>query len=170
MRNRDLRGVRGGWLFLVALLVTGCGGQGTAPDVPAGTFRAKIDGTVSDSLAGNAHYRMEEGKLVGLELGAEDGPGLSIEVEARPLAVRQYRVVDAGLFGTERPGGGPGVLCFLTVDGAQFKATEGSLEITYVGDDQVGATFTFEMEGNFDTGPSDAPSVYVTGATNAGPE
>lgn len=138
--------------------------------MPVGQFRAHIDGTVSDSLTGRARYRMEKGKLVGLELGSQEGPGLSIQVEARPLDLRQFEIVDAGLFGTERPGGAPGALSFLTIDGAQFVAQEGTLEITYIGDEQIGATFTFRMEGDFDMTPSDAPSVEVTGAVNAGPE
>lgn len=150
--------------------MSGCGGEGTVPDVPVGQFRAVVDGSVSDSLAGTAQYRMDDGRLVGLELGARRGPGLSIEVEPRPLDLRHYSVVESGLFGTERPGGAPGVLSFLTIDGGQFEAREGTLEITYVGDEQVGATFTFQMGGDFDAGPADAPSVRVTGRVNARPE
>lgn len=157
-------------LLLVALLGSGCGENGNVPDIPVGQFRADIDGTVSDSLTGAARYRMEGDTLVGLELGTKRGEGLSIQVEARPLAVRRYEIVEAGLFGTARPGGPPGALSFLTIDGAQFEAKGGTLEITYVGTAQVGATFAFQMEGDFETIPSDAPSVEVAGEVNARPE
>ena len=157
-------------LFLGGLLLVGCGGKGTPPDVPAGRFTAHVVGSVSDTLTGQVHYRMDDGALIGLELGAREGPGLSIELEPRPPALRTYEVIEAELFNTDRPESAPGILAFLTVDAAQFEATDGSLELTYLNDEQVGATFFFLMEGDFENGPSDAPSVKVTGALNAPPE
>lgn len=157
-------------LGLCGLVLAGCEGEGTPPDVSAGQFTAHVEGSVSDTLTGPVHYRMDEGALVGLELGGKDGPGLSIELEPQPPALRTYEVIDAELFRTERPESLPGILAFLTVGEARFEATDGTLELTYLNDEQVGATFSFLMEGDFEDGPSDAPSVKVTGSLNAPPE
>lgn len=156
-------------LFLGLLFLFGCEGEGKAPDVATGRFTAHVNGAVTDTLTGAGHYRMSDGALVGLELGPKNGPGLSIELEPLPPDLRTYEVVDWDLFTNDRDGP-PGVMAFLTVEGAQFEATEGSLDLTYVGDDQVGASFSFEMEGEFDEGPSEWPSVHVTGALNASSE
>ena len=157
-------------LLLGGLLLVGCEGKGTPPDVSAGQFTAHVEGSVSDTLTGPVHYRMDDGALVGLELGPKDGAGLSMELEPQPPALRTYEVVDAELFNMERAGSPPGILAFLTVGEARFEATDGSLELTYLNDEQVGATFSFLMEGDFEDGPSDAPSVKVTGSLNAPPE
>jgi hypothetical protein len=157
-------------LILGGLLLAGCAGKGTPPDVPAGRFTAHVEGSVSDTLTGAVNYRMAEGALVGLELGPKDGPGLSMELEPQPPALRTYEVIDAELFNTERPESPPGILAFLTVGEGRFEATDGTLELTYLNDEQVGATFSFLMEGDFEDGPSDAPSVKVTGSLNAPPE
>jgi hypothetical protein len=74
------------------------------------------------------------------------------------------------LFNLERPGSPPGIVAFLTVDEAQFEAVDGTFELTYVNDERVGATFAFQMEGDFVEGPSETPSVAVTGSLNAPPE
>lgn len=160
----------GAFILLSVILFGGCGGKGNAPDVAAGHYRADVAGALSDSLVGTARYRIDDGSIVGLELGSERGPGLSIELEPRPVDLRQYEVVESELFGLERPGGTPGMLGFLTVDGAQFEATDGTLEVTYVGDDYVGGTFTFQMEGTVNGLPGDVSSVEVVGAVNARPE
>lgn len=157
-------------LLLWGLLIVGCEEKGTPPDVPAGQFAAHVEGSLNDTLTGPVHYRMDEGKLVGLELGPKDGPGLSIELEPQPPALRTYEVIEADLFTTERPENTPGILAFLTVDAARFEATDGSLELTYLNDEQLGATFSFLMEGEYENGPSEAPSVKVTGSLNAPPE
>lgn len=154
---------------LVALAVAGCDGQADPPDVPPGRFTAEINGTVSDTIRGPVHYRMEEGMLVGLELGPRDAPGLSVELEPQPPELRTYEVVEWELFNTERSGTAPGVLAFLTLRDIRFEATEGTFDVTYVGDEQIGATFAFEMEGD-EAGPTDTPSVKVTGALNAPPD
>jgi hypothetical protein len=156
-------------LVLGGLLLAGCGGEGTPPDVPAGTYTAHVTGALSDTLTGPAHHRTRDGALTGLELGEKGNPGLSIELEPQPADPRTYEVVPADLFRLDRPNDPPGVLAFLSLEPAQFEAVDGTLELTYVGEEQVGATFSFEMEGRFEDGPSDAPSVQVTGALNAPP-
>ena len=167
----DFLSIRYSLLFLLGgFLLVGCKGTGTPPDVPAGRFTACVEGSVRDTLTGPVYYRMDDGALVGLELGPKDGAGLSMELEPQPPALRTYEVIDAELFNTERPDHPPGTLAFLTVDDARFEATDGTLELTYLNDEQVGATFSFLMEGNFKEGPSDAPSVQVTGSLNAPPE
>lgn len=160
----------GSVLTLSILLLVGCGGKGQVPDVPAGQFEATVEGAVRDTLSGAVHYRTRGDSLVGLELGPRDGPGLSIELEPQLPALRTYEVVEGELFGTDRPGSSSGAMAFLATGEAQFEATSGSLELTYVGDEQVGATFTFQMEGEFVKGPSGSPGVNVTGVLNAPPE
>jgi len=154
-------------LLLGGLVLAGCGGRGSSPDVPAGRFTAQVEGTVSDTLRGEAFARRSGDELLGLELGPEDGAGLSIELEPRPLALRTYEVVDAELFRLERPDTPPGLLAFLRLEHAQFEAVDGTLELTYVNEDRVGATFSFQMEGAFEEGGEDGVSVEVTGELNA---
>jgi hypothetical protein len=154
-------------MLLGALLFAGCGGRGTEPGVAEGRFTAYVEGGVTDTLRGAAHARHRGDDLVGLELGNEGGPGLSVELEPHAPALRTYDVVDAELFQMERPDTPPEALAFLFLDRARFAATEGTLEVTYVSDDQVGATFTFQMDGAFDEGGSDVVSVEVTGEVNA---
>lgn len=167
----DFISIRNGTaLFLIGLLLAGCEGKGRLPNVSAGQFTAHVDGAVRDTLTGPVHYRVKDDSLVGLELGAKDGPGLSIELEPQPPALRTYEVINWELFNRERPGSLPGVVAFLTVDEARFETTDGTLELTYVGDEQVGARFNFQMDGEFVEGPSEVPSVEVTGSLNAPPQ
>jgi hypothetical protein len=167
----NLRSIASAGLFVLGgLLLGGCEGRGSPPDVPAGEFTAYVRGAVSDTIAGPVHYRVRGDSLVGLELGAKNGPGLSIELEPQPPALRTYEVVDAELFGTTQTGSSSGVMAFLTTGEARFEATDGTLELTYVNDERVGATFTFQMEGEFVEGPSERPAVKATGALNAPPE
>jgi hypothetical protein len=158
-------------LWVVSGLLVGCGGRGTPPKVPSGEFTAYVDGSLSDTLSGAVHHRMTEaGALTGLELGPEDGAGLSIDLEPHTPALRSYEVVDAELFGMERPDQPPGVMAFLALDAAQFAAVDGTFELTYVDDRQIGATFSFQMDGAFDEDRGETPSVEVTGVLNAAPE
>lgn len=158
-------------LWVLSGLLVGCGGRGTPPKVPSGEFTAYVDGSLSDTLSGAVHHRItEEGALTGLELGPKDGAGLSIELEPHAPALRTYEVVDAELFGLARPDQPPGVMAFLTLDDAQFATVEGTFELTYVDEEQIGATFTFQMEGEFDGDRGETPSVEVTGVLNAAPE
>lgn len=154
-------------LLLGGLLWVGCEGRGTPPDVPSGQFTAYVTGAVEDTLRGTAHSRRADGALTGLELGARDGPGLSIELEPQSPELRTYEVLESELFRLERPNGTPAVLAFLSLEHAEFEATGGTLELTYVSEDQVGATFTFQMEGRFDDSGGDDASIEVTGAVNA---
>jgi hypothetical protein len=162
--------VSGLLLVVSGLLFTGCEGKGSLPNVPAGQFTARVQGALSDTLRGPVHYRSKGDSLVGLELGAKDEPGLSIELEPQPPALRTYEVINWELLNRSPPGTPPGTVAFLTVDEAQFKATDGSLELTYVDEEQIGAQFTFLMEGEFTEGPSEMPSVEITGSLNAPPE
>lgn len=157
-------------LLLSGLLVVGCMEKGTPPSVSTGRFVAHVNGTINDTLKGPVHYRTKGDSLSGLELGPENGAGLSIELEPRPPALRTYEVVNWELLNLERPGAAPGAMGFLTVGGARFESIDGSFELTYLGSDQVGATFTFQMEGEFVQGPSESPAVAVTGTLNATPE
>jgi hypothetical protein len=122
---------------------------------------------VDDTLRGTAHARRADGTLTGLELGARDGPGLSVELEPQPPELRTYEVIEPELFRLERPDSPPGALAFLSLEHAQFEATDGTLELTYVSDDHIGVRFSFRMEGAFDDGGGDDVSVEVTGAVNA---
>ncbi len=161
----------GGMLLLLSgLSMIGCESKGNRPNVPAGQFTAHVKGALSDTLTGPVHYRSKGDSLVGLELGTKDGPGLSIELEPQPPALRTYEVVNWELFNRDRSESPPGAVAFLTVEEARFEATDGSLELTYVNDEQIGAKFTFQMQGNYVAGPSEAPSVEVSGALNAPPE
>lgn len=152
-------------LLLGTFLMTGCGSN-AAPDVPAGQYAAEVEGAVTDTLEGAVHHRTADGRLIGIELGERDGAGLSMELEPYPPDTRSYSVIDGELFGMERPGGTPGVMAFLTVDGTQFRATAGSLHVQRVAGETIGASFSFEMEGEVASGGDDA-GVRVTGELNA---
>lgn len=157
-------------LLAGSLLWIGCEGQGTPPDIPPeGRFTAYLTGAISDTLSGTAHYRRTDGTLTGLEFGARDGPGLSIDLEPQPPERRTYEVLEPELFRMERPDRRAGALAFLSLDHAQFAATDGTLELTYVGEDRIGGTFSFQMEGSFDDGGGNEVSVEVSGAVNAPP-
>jgi hypothetical protein len=157
--------------LLVGGFWAGCGGQGTPPDVPSGEFTAYVDGSLSDTLSGTVHHRLtEDGALTGIELGEKGEPGVSIDLEPEPPGLRTYEVIEAELFGLDHPDRPPGALAFLTLDRARFAAVDGTLQLTYVHDDRIGATFTFEMEGEYDGPATDGSSVEVTGALNAGVE
>lgn len=160
--------VRSGFVLLLGVLLwAGCGGHGTPPDVPAGEFTAYVDGSLSDTLSGTVHRRVTtEGGLTGVELGRQDGPGVSIDLESQPPALRTYEVIESELFGLDRPGRPPAALAFLRLNEGQFEAVDGTFELTYVNDDEVGATFTFQMEGEYEGVASDGPSVKVTGVLN----
>lgn len=155
-------------VVMAGTLVMGCEGTGTPPNVPSGDFTAYVEGSVSDTLSGEARYRTtEEGAISTVELAAKGEPGLSIELEPQPPALRTYEIVAAELFGLERKGQPPGAMAFLSVKNAQFYAVDGTFELTYVSDEEIGATFSFQMNGEFEEVPSDAPSVDVNGVVNA---
>lgn len=154
--------------LLIGFGLVGCQGDGTRPEVATGTFRAQIEGAIDDTLTGPGRYRLREGRLVGMELGRERDPGLSIDLEPLPLDRRTYEVVSTDLFQVDRPGTPPGVVAFHSSSkGARFVATDGTLDITYLEENQVAGTFTFAMEGDFETGSSETLSIQVTGAFNA---
>lgn len=146
--------------------VLGCE-DSSRPEVPEGRFTAQIEGGVTDTIAGPAFYQLKAGELVRIELGAKDQPGLSLELEPRPLDQQTYQVVEWNLLDAERDEAPPGVVAFLTVQDAHFEATHGTLDVTYVGEEEVGATFEFEMEGSFVGGSSANASVHVSGSFRA---
>jgi len=154
-------------VLLGGLLLVGCGGQGAEPDVSEGRFTAYVEGAVSDTLRGVARARHEDDALVGLELGEQGESGLSIELEPHPPGLRSYEVVDPQVFRMDRRDGAPDGLAFLHLDRTAFEATGGTLELTYVSEEQVGATFTFRMEGALVERGGDAASIEVTGEVNA---
>lgn len=156
------------WLVLLLLVggLLGCE-DSSRPEVPEGRFTAQVEGGVTDTIAGPAFYRLKEGELVGIELGAKDQPGLSLELEPRPLDQRSYEVVEWNLLDAERDEAPPGVVAFLAIQDARFEATHGTLDVTYAGEEEVGATFEFEMEGSFVGGSSANASVHVTGSFRA---
>jgi hypothetical protein len=169
--SADGRGVVGALLpmLLGALLFAGCGGRGTEPGVPEGRYTAFVQGAVTDTLRGAAHARHRDSMLVGLELGGEGGPGLSIELDPLPPALRTYDVVDAETFQIDGDDTSPEGLALLQLDEANFEAVGGTIEFAYVSEEQVGATFTFQMDGAFNEGGGDDVSVEVTGELNAPP-
>lgn len=141
--------------------------EGTAPSTPAGKFEATVEGAITDTLRGRAHYRLSDSMLVGLELDADSVRGLSVEMEPRSLALRTYEVVDAELLGVERGEELPGFNAFLVTQNGDFHATAGSLHVSYLSEGELGATFSVEMEGTFDGVPGHDPSLSVSGTVHA---
>lgn len=155
-------------ILMIGLVVAGCEeGDGNQPEVPTGQFNVQVEGAITDTLSGPVYYRMEDQKLVGLELGNKNGPGLSIELEPRKPSLQTYEVVSWELFSLERTEDPPGAVAFLTIGNGQFQATAGTFEVTYVSEERVGATFDFRMEGAFGDRPRGSASVWVTGSLNA---
>ncbi|MFP4229309.1 MAG: hypothetical protein ACLFTE_10855 [Salinivenus sp.] len=158
------------WLLLAlsGAVLVGCGSADAPVDVEEGQFVAEIAGGVTDTLSGPVHYRMRDGELVGLELGAQDGPGLSIELEPRPLSSSTYEVVEDELFGVEHKRAPARALAFLTKGDAEFTARRGSVTVERGQGETVTATFSFEMAGRLSRGGGDA-GVLVDGQLHALP-
>lgn len=159
-----------GMVLVLSGVFVGCQGRGKPPPVEEGAFTAYVQGALSDTITGTAHFRTEDGTIQGFELGRRNGSGLSIELESHPLGLHTYEVVGPELFGVSRPGQSPGTIAFLTLGNGRFAAVNGTLELTYVDDEQVGAEFRFQMDGDFEGAPVKASSVEVTGMLNAPPE
>lgn len=158
-------GVLWGILLVGGLLLVGCEEE-AVPDVTEGTYRAHVEGALTDTLSGPAVYRNRAGRLVGLELGTRDGAGLSIEVGPQPLRPGTYEVVAAELLENASSDSLTGTLAFLSVEGTQFEATRGTLLVTHVGDSEVRGTINFEMEER-STGRLPERSVRVRGELRA---
>jgi len=138
------------WLAVVLLLVgvgglLGCQRGSGAIEVPSGEFVAEVEGTVTDTLTGPARHRMEDGKLVGLELGNRGEPGLSIQLEPAPPAPRRYRILEEELLSLERPADSSRGMAFLSLGETRFAAVAGSLRVERADGQTVAATFAFEM-------------------------
>jgi hypothetical protein len=155
------------WSLIAASLLAGCGADGNVPNVPPGRFVAVVRGAVTDSLQGRAMYRMEDGRLTGVELAVDSATGLSVDVEpqARPRGL--YQVVDWDLLGIDRGEAPPGVAVFLEVPAARFHAVAGTLDVSYVSAGEIGGTFDVQMEGTYDGVATDDPFVSVTGSFRA---
>ncbi|MFO8099721.1 MAG: hypothetical protein R6T83_08905 [Salinibacter sp.] len=157
------------WIVLVlGGALAGCGSADAPVDVERGQFVAEVDGSVTDTLSGPVHYRMQDGQLVGLELGTQTGPGLSIELEPRSPASGTYEVVEEDLFGVDHKQASVRALAFLTTADAKFTARRGTVTVEQVQDQTVAATFSFEMNGRLNRGGGDA-GVHVDGQLRAPP-
>lgn len=165
-------------LILIGLaLAVGCSeGSGPPPDVASGRYTAHVSGGVVDTLSGPVRYRTDDGRLVALELGEQQASGFSIELDPRPPALRTYSVLPPALF--RREGRSPSdtsgrrpasALAFLALGPARLHATGGTLEVTYVGEEQVAGTFTFRMRGGYQNSPDDNLTARVTGTLHALP-
>lgn len=152
------------WMLVLLLvgLLSSCG-SGSQYDVPKGAFTARVEGGLADTLTGAAVYRVRDSALVGLELGSEEGPGLSMELEPRPLEPRTYEVVDRL---RPRPSGPTGAVVFLTMGSARLTATGGTVNLTAVRQGEVDASFDLEMSGAFEGSPR-ALTVRVRGSVRA---
>jgi hypothetical protein len=155
-------------MMLVMLLLAGCGRQdGVPPGVEAGRFTAQVQGSVSDSLRGEAVYRMEDGRLTGVELSVDSTRGISVDVEPRRQARGVYEIVDWELMGVDRGDEPSGAVAFLELPRGQFHAVAGTLTVSYATSSEVSGSFVFRMEGSLDGVPGDAPSVSTTGSFRA---
>ena len=133
-------------------------------------FEAQIDGTLPDSIAGTAEYRLDaEGRLTGLELnrGEKFGDGLSIELEPHPPETRTYSVVNPSLLDAARSDDEPGATAFF-VDGTQrFTAVRGTVEVTEVGWTGLYGTFDLQMDGTMDEAVNEQVGIQLTGTFQA---
>jgi len=160
-------------LLGVLLLSFGCGTDSGA-EVAAGRYRLYVEGSVTDTLRGPALLRRQGNEHVGIELGPQDGPGMSIELTSRggddngPAQVRtgRYNVMAAGLRTSSREPSLTGALAVLSVAGIQFVGTRGHLSVTRVEEDAVAATLRLEMDGRASGSPGER-SVHVTGVLRA---
>lgn len=134
----------------LGLLISGCG-DASDLDVAAGRYRLQVRGAVADTLTGPAVLRSARDSRVGLELGARDKPGLSIELaprrtgEAPDVETGRYDVVRASLLNAPRTDSLPGLVAFLSLPNDRFEATEGHFSVTHAEKEAVGGTFDLEM-------------------------
>ncbi|MFB6230210.1 MAG: hypothetical protein ABEL04_03550 [Salinibacter sp.] len=173
----DRRSATACLLLCTVLLCLGCGDE-AALDVEKGQYQVSIEGSLTDTLAGPAVYRLQEEKRVRIELGTRKGPGLSIELEPRlPHSERggeegsvprpgRYDVVAASLLDRPHPDSLTGLIAFLSVADAQFAATQGHFSITHVADGTVTGTLDLTMEERPDDSLPER-AVRVTGALRA---
>jgi hypothetical protein len=163
----------GALLFLGAVpaLVAGCSPEpGAGPRVGRGRYEARSEGAIETALEGEAVYRTDEdGRLVGLELGAIDAAsGLSIEFEARPLAPRTYEVVTPDLLGSAPADAPPGATAYFAHDDLALTATSGIVQVTGVEGGVVTASFDLLLDGALPEVHAEL-SAHVTGQLRAVP-
>lgn len=156
-----------GWwcAFLPILLLAGCRNE-TKLGVTSGQYRARLKGSLTDTLSGPAVFRRQDDELVGMELGSRGGPGLSFQLGPHPLQPRSYVVVEAPLLEGRPADRRTGVLAFLSLQNVQLRATRGSLSVSHVGDGEIWGTFDFDMRGGTPGSPGEL-SVRVTGELRA---
>lgn len=160
------------WFCLMVLLV-GCG-ENPNLDVAPGRYRLQIEGALTDTLTGPAILRSAQDRHVGLELGARDGPGLSIELtpptpqpgDTSGVPTGRYEVVQPPLLDAPQSNRPSGVIAFLSLPNTNFVATQGHLSVTHVNDGAVGGTFDLEMTEQGRT-PAQPRTVRVTGTLRA---
>jgi hypothetical protein len=143
----------------------GCGTDG--PDVDSGRFSAQMTGSMTDRLRGDAVYRMEDGRLTGLELSVDSTTGLSVDVQPQSQPRGAYEVVEWDMLDVPRDGAPPGASVFLEVPDARFEAVAGTLTVSTAEADKVSGSFVFRMEGRYDGVARDAPFVSLTGSFRA---
>ena len=159
---------------LLSLLI-GCGG-GSGLDVEEGRYRLYVTGNLADTLTGPAIVRPQQNGHVGFELGARDGPGLSIELKPRPhrgttmsplqVSPGRYDVVAASLLDGPSADSLSGILAFLSLSDFQFTATRGHLSVQHAGEGRVGGRIDLEMAERESDTPGER-TVRVTGVLRA---
>ncbi|PEN14415.1 hypothetical protein CRI94_05130 [Longibacter salinarum] len=151
-----------------ALFGTGCDdGKGTPPDVPTGRFEVRVEGAMDRTFTGEARYRLVDGDLAGFELVIDSTSGLSIDVEKGPIRRKTYQVVEWQLMQVERPGGPPGAMAFLETPDAAFEARNGTIQVTYTGEEAIGGKLSLTMEGSREGVPEDTHSIRAEGEWTA---
>jgi hypothetical protein len=156
------------------LLLLGCEAQ-SGLDVSEGQYHLVVHGALADTLTGPAVIRAARNGRLGIELGPQDGPGLSLEIArpsrsqndaASPIRPGRYEVVAAELLDAPRPDSLSGLLAFLSVANRTFAATQGHLSVTDTDDGTVGGTLSLVMDER-DSALAAARTVQVTGTLRA---
>lgn len=166
--------------LLVVLLGIGFAGCGSeAPDAYSldwffgaeSQFHARIEGSMVDSLRGEATFRTDaEDRLVGIELNkaGQSMRGLSIELEPRAPEARTYTAVEPGLMGVERTGVPGGFVAYLESAQGSYTAVRGTLEVTEASASSVRGRFDLWMRGT-ENGTGQISDLTVEGAFQAMP-
>jgi hypothetical protein len=126
-----------------------------------------MTGSMSEQLRGTAVYRMEDGRLAGLELSVDSTTGVSVDVQPQSQPRGVYEVIGAELLAVSRHDEPPGAAVFLDVPEAKFEAVAGTLTVSTAEPDEVSGSFVFRMEGRYDGVARDAPFVSLTGSFRA---
>lgn len=169
-----------GVAVLLGLLLTGCGRE-SGLDVAEGQYRLQVAGAMTDTLTGAAVLRASSAGRTGIELGAREGPGLSIEIASvhqteqraatsrAPVSPGRYVVVSGTLLdaSSASPDSLSGVLAFLSLTETMFVATQGHLSVTHVGNGTLDGTLDLRMRERGRAGAAAPRTIRVTGALRA---